>query len=115
MKLERKKETNERLTKDKIIRDVRTPFEQEKEDHYKSKRVNNFWNNNYIEYENNGDKSRNLTLKEYLNKIKPYLKNIIHSISALNIMQVRSNNMKFTSYHDANEVVDDDFLSPVDQ
>ena len=23
--------------------------------------------------------------------------------------------MKFTSYHDANEVVDDDFLSPVDQ
>ena len=41
------------------------------------KRVSNFWNNNYIEYESNGDRNRNLSLDEYLNKIKPYLRNII--------------------------------------
>ena len=59
-----------------MIRDIRTLFEQE-EDYYKPKRVNSFWNNNYIEYESNGDKNRNLSLDEYLNKIKPYLRNVI--------------------------------------
>ena len=53
-----------------------TLFVQE-EDYYDPKRVNNFWNNNYIEYENNGDKNTNLSLDKYLNKIKTYLGNII--------------------------------------
>ena len=43
---------------------------------YKSKIVNNFWNNNYIEYESNGDKRNNLSVDKYLNKIKPFLRNI---------------------------------------
>ena len=43
---------------------------------YKSKIVNNFWNNNYIEYESNGDKKNNLSVDKYLNKIKPFLRNI---------------------------------------
>ena len=43
---------------------------------YKSKIVNNFWNNNYIEYESNGDKKNNLSIDKYLNKIKPFLRNI---------------------------------------
>ena len=34
-------------------------------------------NDNYIEYEINGDKHRNLSLDEYLNKIESYLKNVI--------------------------------------
>ena len=59
-----------------MIRDIRTLFEQG-EDYYKPKRVNSFWNNNYIEYESNGDKNRNLSLDEYLNKIEPYLRNVI--------------------------------------
>ena len=46
------------------------------EDCYKLKRVNSFWNNNYIEHESNGDKNNNFSLDEYLNKIKPYLKDI---------------------------------------
>ena len=33
--------------------------------------------NNYVEYESNGDKRRNLSLGEYLNKIEPYLRDII--------------------------------------
>ena len=53
-----------------------TLFVQE-EDYYDPKRVNNFWNNNYMEYENNGDKNTNLSLDKYLNKIKTYLGNII--------------------------------------
>ena len=53
-----------------------TLFVQE-EDYYDPKRVNNFWNNNYIEYENNGDKNTNLSLDKYLNKIKTYLRHII--------------------------------------
>ena len=48
------------MTKDGIIRDIRTFFEQQKEQCYEPKRVGNFKNNNYIKYESNGDKSKNL-------------------------------------------------------
>ena len=54
-----------------MIRDIRTFFEQE-EDYYKSKIVSNFfYSNNYLEHESNSDRNRNLSLDEYLNKIKP--------------------------------------------
>ena len=77
-KIEEKKK-NERINKDRIIRDIRTYFEQEgeEEDYYEPKSVDNFWNNNYIEYKSNGDKNKNLSLDEYLNKIEAYLRNII--------------------------------------
>ena len=77
-KIEEKKKT-ERINKDRIIRDIRTYFEQEgeEEDYYEPKSVDNFWNNNYIEYKSNGDKNKNLSLDEYLNKIEAYLRNII--------------------------------------
>ena len=58
------------------MRDIRSLFEQE-EDYCEPKRISNFWNNNYIEYESNGDKNRNLSLDEYHNKIETYLRNII--------------------------------------
>ena len=61
------KEINKRFIKDRIIRDVRTLFEQE-EDYYISKRVSNFGYNNYIEYESNGDKNRMLSLDENLKR-----------------------------------------------
>ena len=74
----KKKKVNDGLIEDRIIRDIRTLFEQQEEiDCYKPKRVSNFWNNNYIEYESNVDRNRNLWLDEYLNKIEPYLRNII--------------------------------------
>ena len=74
--LERKKRS-ERLIKDRKIRDIRRLFEQVEEDYYKPKRVNNFWNNNYIEYDSNEDKNGMLSLDRYINKIEPYLRNII--------------------------------------
>ena len=64
----KKQEHNEGLILDKIIRDIRTLFEQEEEDYYKVKRVSRFWNNNYSEYASNNDKNKNLSLDEYLKK-----------------------------------------------
>ena len=57
-----KKNQNERIINHRIIRDIRTLFKQEEEDYYKSKRVGNFWNNNYIKYESNGGNNRNSSL-----------------------------------------------------
>ena len=130
-KLEKKK-INNRLIKDRIIRDIETFFEQE-EDYYKPKRVSNFSNKNYIEYESNGDENRNLSLDEYLNKTEPYLRKIIIDLQnsdtwktqltiAINfvsskdsekdcIMHPKCDNIKITSYNDVNEVVDELFNS----
>ena len=49
---------------------------EEGENYYKPVRLNNFWSNNYIEYKSNGDKNRIISVKEYLDKIRPYLKDI---------------------------------------
>ena len=65
--------------KDKTIRDIWTLFETE-DDYYESKRESNFLKNNYIKNDSNGDKNRNLSLDEYLNKIKPFLRNMIINI-----------------------------------
>ena len=52
-----KKKNNDRLTKDRVIRDIRALFELEEEkDYYKPKRVSNFWNNDFTEHASNGDK-----------------------------------------------------------
>ena len=49
----------------KIIKDIKKLFQQE-EDYYKPARACKFWNNNYIEYESNGDSNKNLSINEYL-------------------------------------------------
>ena len=54
--LQTKKEN--KAVKDIIIRDIRNLFEHEEENYYKPVRVNNFWNNNYIEHKGNGDRKR---------------------------------------------------------
>ena len=74
-----KKQINYRLIKDRAIRDIKALFEQKQkdEDYFKLKRGSNFHNNNYMEHESNGDRNKNLSLDEYLNKIETYLKNTI--------------------------------------
>ena len=68
---EEKREIIFTIIKNRIIRDIRTLFEQQEEkDYHKPKKVSNFLNNNYIEYESNGDKNRNFLLDKYLNKIE---------------------------------------------
>ena len=90
MKLKKKNtKIKDKLKTIKITGDIRTLFEQEEEDYYKPKRVSNFWNNNYIEHESNV-KNNNLSLDEYLNKIKPYLNNILIDLQDYDAWQIQN-------------------------
>ena len=55
------------------------------EDYYKPIIARGAFNSSYIRYESKGDKGKNLSIKEYLNMIKPYLSDIIndHKIRGL--------------------------------
>ena len=66
----------------KILRDIKILFEyEEKEENFcKPVRVSNFWNKNYIEYESDGDRTKTLSVEEYPNKTRPYLKDIINNL-----------------------------------
>ena len=59
--------------KDKIIKDIGIRKRRKK----KPVRVVNFYDKNYIKYERNGDWNN----KEYVDKIKPYLKDIINNLN----------------------------------
>ena len=65
-------------------------------DYYKLIKTNDAFNSNYIEYESKGDKNKTLSIKEYLNKIRPYLRDIINDCKTHRIWKVYS----------ANEVID---------
>ena len=70
--LSRQKEETKPI-KNRILRNIKNLFKhEEKENYYKPVRVSNFWSNNYIEYESNSDRSKALSVEEYLNKIRPY-------------------------------------------
>ena len=63
------------------------------EGHYcKSVRVSKFWSNNCTEYENNGDRNKTVSAEESLNKIIPYLKDIINSIETSNTKKHNDSN-----------------------
>ena len=64
--------------KDTKLRNIKNLSECEKEE--EPVIVNNFWSNNYIEYKSNGDRSKILSVEEFLNKIRPYLKDIINDL-----------------------------------
>ena len=55
--------------------DFRSLFEHD-EGYQKPVRVGNLQSNNYIQYESNGDRNKTLSIEEYFNKIRPYLKDI---------------------------------------
>ena len=63
MKQKKKKKKNRKKTRINIIRVIRTLFEQQEEDYNKHKSVSSFWNNNYIEYESNGDLKKKLIIR----------------------------------------------------
>ena len=61
------------------IRDLKDLFDLSiSEDYYKRIIVNSASNNNYIQYESKGDKDKILTISEYLDKIRPYLEDMIN-------------------------------------
>ena len=51
---------------------------QIKKDYYKSIRTGNAFSSNYIEYESNGDKDKNLSIYDYLDMVRQYLSDIIN-------------------------------------
>ena len=117
------KKKKKKKQRDRIIRDIRTLFEQE-DDYFKSKRASNFWNNNYIEYESNSDRNKKVSLKEYL---EPYLRDITidlqdsdtwkiqltipnnflssKDVEEEHVIHSKSNNIKCKTYNNANEFV----------
>ena len=80
-----KKEVTE--IKDIVLRSINNMLEykKEEENYYKPVRVS------YIEHESDGDKNNNLSLDEYLNEIKPYLKDII-----IDLQKILKKRMKCT-------------------
>ena len=54
--------------------------EKEEDNYHKTVRVNNFWTDNCVEYESNGDRNKIPYVEEYLSKIRSYSKDIINNL-----------------------------------
>ena len=98
-RLKKQKET----IKDKMTRNIETLFEQE-DDYYKPIKVGNFWNYNYIGYESNNHKNKNLLVREHTDEIKPFLKDIITDLQKSRAWKVQLTvTINFISSKDNNE------------
>ena len=64
----------------KGIKDLEHLFE----DYYEPKEIKNAFDGSYKLYESKGDKDAKLSIDEYFDKIKPYLKDMIDSHKARN-------------------------------
>ena len=62
------------------------------EDYYKPIITKGAFNDNYIQYESKGDKGKNLSIKKYLNMIRPYLSNIINDHKTQGKWRIHSGN-----------------------
>ena len=66
------------------IRNIRDLFDLSvDEDYYKPILTRRAFNGNYIQYERRGDKGKNLSIKKYLDMIKPYLNDIINDTKSV--------------------------------
>ena len=89
-----------------MLRNIKNLFEYEKEEqnHYKPVRVNNFWSKNYIECKSNGDKNRILSVAENLDKVGPYLRDIINDLKQSDTWQIQlAITINFISSKDDND------------
>ena len=86
--------------KDEVLKDIRRLFESD-EDHYcKPIRTSNDFSSNFIKHESNSDKNKSLSLKEYLNKIRPYLSNMINDLKTQGEWKIESRmEINFMSYN----------------
>ena len=63
----------------RIFTDIKNFFEHEEdENYYKPIRVDNFWSNDHVKYQSNGDRNKTLSVEEYFNRIRPCLQDIIN-------------------------------------
>ena len=111
------------------IRDMENLFDEaSEEDYYKPILVKSSFKGNYKYYESRGDKEKRLSVKQYLNKITPYLYDLIndHRIARrvwkiqinmhvnfissrdtgeTHIYYVSSDNVSITQGHDTNDII----------
>ena len=81
--LDKKKEMiNERIIRDKSL------FEQEG-NYYKPLTISNFYSKSQTDYESNGDRNKTLSVKEYLQEIKPYLKDIKNNFKKSDTLKIQ--------------------------
>ena len=72
------------LDRDEKIKEIKKIYNPKKDlfkpkkDSYKPIRIGNAFSSNYIEYKSNGDKDETLSIKDYLDEIKPYLSDMIN-------------------------------------
>ena len=103
------------------------------EDYYKPIKIKHAFDDNYIEFESRGDKYNNLSLEEYLNIIRPYLRDMIDNhkalgewkiqlimriifvsslyINEIHIMHTKSDNIELMSGTETNDVINELFNS----
>ena len=75
------------------IRNVRDLFDLSiDEDYYKPTIAKTAFDGSYIQYESEGDKGKNLSIKKYLNIIKPYLIDIINEHKTHGLVRYYSGN-----------------------
>ena len=101
----REKET--RAIKERILRDIKR-HEKEEENCYKPIGASNVSSIIYIEQESNSDRSKTLSVEEYLNKIRPYLKDIINNHKKSDTWKIQltiANNFIFSIGNDEERVI----------
>ena len=77
---------------------------KKEEDYYRPIKINNAFNDDYIEYKSNGDKDKILSVKEYLNVIRQYLNDIINDNETIGEWKIQlTMKINFVSSKDSNE------------
>ena len=90
--------------KGRIDTDIVTLFEEES-DCYKPKKFGNFWNHNYVAYESYGGRHKNLLVKQYLNKVKHYSRDIIINLQKSDTWKIQlTTAINFISSADVDKV-----------
>ena len=109
------------INRDENIEEIKKIFDLKKnrfkpeEDNYKPVRIGNAFSSNYIEYKSNGDKDKTLSIKDYLNEIKPYLSDVIndhktqsewkiHSAMAINFFSSKDSEETRTMYSPSDNI-----------
>ena len=89
----------------KGIKEIENLFNKiSEEDYYEPIKIRDSFDGNYIEYESRGDKDNNLSLAEYLNKIRPYLRDMIDNHKAHNEWKIQLiMKTNFISFLDIND------------
>ena len=89
----------------KILYDPKNNLFKPKEDNYKPEGIGNTFSSNYIQYKNSKDKDKTLSIKDYLDEIKPYLSDIINDHKTQGEWKIQlTTTINSISSEDSNEI-----------